>query len=81
MREDSCKHDQVACPRCGTLYECKVGSINLCQCTAVRLTEEQRQYVGAQFRGCLCANCLVALRTEYNVNLHQNQLDQLLNSY
>lgn len=75
MTQAACKHEQVACPRCGTIYECKVGSIGLCQCIAVQLTEEQRQYVSSQFRGCLCAKCLLALRTEYNINLYQSQLN------
>ncbi|MBD2754608.1 cysteine-rich CWC family protein [Spirosoma validum] len=69
------KHDQVVCPRCETVYECKVGSINLCQCTSVELTEEQRQYIRSLFDGCLCARCLSALRTEYIAN----QSNQLLN--
>lgn len=69
------KHDQVACPRCGTIYECKMGSINLCQCMAVQLTEEQRQYVGSLFSDCLCASCLMALQADYNQTVLQNQLD------
>lgn len=80
MTNAACKHEQMACGRCGTVYECKVGSINLCQCMAVQLTEDQRQYIGSIFSGCLCANCLLALRTEYNVNQHQEQLDELLTS-
>ncbi len=52
-----------------------MGSINLCQCTAVHLTEEQRQYIGSLFSDCLCANCLVALQTDYNQLVQQNQLD------
>ena len=78
MTNVACKHDQVACGRCGAVYECKVGSISLCQCTAVQLTENQRQYIGSLFSSCLCATCLLALRTAYNVNQHQEQLDQLL---
>lgn len=70
MKHACSKHDQVACPRCGTIYECKMGSINLCQCTTVHLTEEQRQYIGSLFSDCLCANCLVVLQTDYNQLVH-----------
>lgn len=70
------KHDQVVCPRCGIVYECKMGSINLCQCTAVQLTEEQRYYVGSRFGDCLCVNCLAALQTEHNQIVQQNQFDR-----
>lgn len=64
------KHDYLLCPRCGTGHECKVGSINLCHCTAVPLTEEQRQYVNDRFDGCLCTNCLTELRAEYDAKTH-----------
>ncbi|WP_461107737.1 cysteine-rich CWC family protein [Spirosoma koreense] len=69
MSSTSCKHDQVVCPCCRTVFECKVGSIDLCQCTAVQLTGSQRQYIGERFSGCLCAGCLLALQTEYAINL------------
>lgn len=68
MTGSACKHDEVTCPRCGIIYECKVGSINLCQCTAIELTEEQRHYINSLFSSCLCASCLLALRTEYIAN-------------
>ena len=60
------KHETVGCPRCGAAFECTVGSINLCQCVAVQLSEEQRNYVRSQFVNCLCANCLQEVRTEYD---------------
>ncbi len=59
-------HGQVSCPRCQHLFECRVGSINLCSCQTVVLSEAQRQYIDEQFTGCLCTNCLLALRTAYN---------------
>ncbi|RRB02335.1 cysteine-rich CWC family protein [Larkinella rosea] len=60
------KHETVGCPRCGAVFECKVGNINLCQCMAVQLTDAQREYVRGQFTNCLCANCLQEVRAEYN---------------
>ncbi|WP_083928154.1 cysteine-rich CWC family protein [Spirosoma panaciterrae] len=59
------KHEHTACPRCGQLFECRVGSINLCQCQAIPLTEEQRHYVDSLYQGCLCAACLFVLRSDY----------------
>ncbi|WP_420149120.1 cysteine-rich CWC family protein [Spirosoma sp.] len=75
------KHEHTACPRCQRRFECRVGSINLCQCQAVTLTEAQRQYVNSLYQGCLCANCLRELRTEYNHQTHQNVLTKLLHGH
>ena len=39
------KHEHMACPRCQRSFECRVGSINLCQCQAVQLTDEELRSV------------------------------------
>ncbi|MEM6262472.1 MAG: cysteine-rich CWC family protein [Bacteroidota bacterium] len=59
------KHEEKHCPRCGTLFECKVGSILLCQCTTVTLNEAEREYLREKFDDCLCANCMRELKEEY----------------
>ncbi len=59
-------HEEKICPRCQARFECKVGSINLCQCQTVRLTDEERAYIQSRFDDCLCANCLLELKREYN---------------
>lgn len=56
------KHEDKYCPRCQSLFECKVGSINLCQCSAVQLTHEERVYIAKLYDDCLCAQCMQALQ-------------------
>ncbi|MVM30808.1 hypothetical protein GO755_12270 [Spirosoma sp. HMF4905] len=75
------KHEHTACPRCHRVFECRVGSINLCQCQAVQLTYDQLQYVRSAYQGCLCADCLLAVRTEYNRLTHQKILTDLLRGH
>ncbi|WP_460978476.1 cysteine-rich CWC family protein [Spirosoma knui] len=75
------KHDHVACPRCQRIFECKVGSINLCQCQSIRLTDAQQQYVSSMYQGCLCSDCLLTVRTEYNQMIHQQNLNRLLHGH
>ncbi|WP_405517012.1 cysteine-rich CWC family protein [Spirosoma sp. KNUC1025] len=75
MTSSACKHDESVCPRCAVVYECRVGRITSCQCMSVKLTEEQRQYVSSLFNGCLCANCLLTLQTEYM------EIDRMLDAY
>lgn len=58
-------HETVSCPRCKASFECRVGSILRCQCQQVDLTEDERAYIGEQYSGCLCANCLQELKTSY----------------
>ncbi|HHI93882.1 MAG TPA: hypothetical protein ENK04_10300 [Gammaproteobacteria bacterium] len=72
------KHETKCCPRCGMEFECKSGSILLCQCQTVYLSAKQIDYVSAQFDDCLCAACLQVLRSEYNCQQHQQQIQRLI---
>ena len=64
------KHEEKYCPCCNATFECKVGSILLCQCSKVKLTEQERDYVREQYEDCLCFNCINKLKNDY----HQNSL-------
>jgi len=69
-----CKHEDKHCPRCQTLFECKAGSIMLCQCNTIQLSAEERAYVGAKFDDCLCAACLAVLQKEYILSKEENDM-------
>lgn len=71
------KHEIKYCPRCKIRFECKVGSVLLCQCSDVRLTEAERNYLRESYDDCLCANCMKALKTEYYNNLFKQRLKKL----
>lgn len=58
-------HEQKQCQRCNKTFECKSGSVLLCQCQTVVLSQEALNYVGEQFQDCLCAKCLFELRDEF----------------
>ncbi|MBT1695636.1 cysteine-rich CWC family protein [Fulvivirgaceae bacterium PWU4] len=64
------KHEEKFCPRCNASFECKVGSVGLCQCSAVKLSDAERSYTRERFSDCLCAECLKELKAE----LHNNSL-------
>ena len=59
-------HEQKQCPRCQRLFECKAGSILLCQCQTVYLTPEHLELVNLQYNDCLCSKCLKEVRVEYD---------------
>jgi hypothetical protein len=76
-----CEHEKKYCPHCNILFECKVGSILLCQCTTVPLTEDERMFIKNRYDDCLCANCLMELRALYQEEIRLNdQIAQLVNS-
>lgn len=77
MKQDH-KHENVKCERCHVPFECKAGTINLCQCQAVALNTEQRNYIRYRYDDCLCANCLKELRTDYNVAKFNDQLNSIM---
>lgn len=58
-------HESHRCPRCGTLFECRAGSIQRCQCHAVALQPEHLDYIASLYGGCLCLRCLRVLRQAY----------------
>ena len=70
-------HEQVVCPRCKLHFECKVGSISLCQCTAVSLTVDESQYICDSYEECLCAACMLEMKKEYNAKLLEQKFNQI----
>lgn len=71
-----CEHEQKHCPRCNAPFECKVGSILLCQCTTVTLSQDERDFIAAQYADCLCAACLKDMKSSY----HQQQMQHKLHN-
>ncbi|MCG6145602.1 cysteine-rich CWC family protein [Leptospira bandrabouensis] len=59
------KHENKICPHCLRIFECKVGSISLCQCTKVNLSLEEREYLATQYADCLCYQCMETLAFEF----------------
>ncbi len=72
-------HEQKQCPRCERLFECKAGSILLCQCQTVYLTPEHLEYVNLQYHECLCASCLKKVRSEYDTGQFAAKMNRFMN--
>ncbi len=64
---DNCnfKHEPKACPRCRIVFECKVGNVEQCHCSKIKLNEYTQKYIQKTFEDCLCADCLREVRTEF----------------
>jgi hypothetical protein len=71
------KHEEKRCPRCNTAFECKVGSVNLCQCSTVKLSDAERSYLRENFSDCLCADCMRQLRSEFHFKTLNEKLKHL----
>ncbi|MRG45288.1 hypothetical protein GFS24_09185 [Chitinophaga sp. SYP-B3965] len=69
-----CEHEKKSCPRCNNGFECKVGSILLCQCTAVTLTQDERDYISTCYADCLCAACLKEMKAAYHKQSFRSKL-------
>ncbi len=72
------KHEKKQCPRCSTEFECKTGSILLCQCSKIEMTAEQLEYSNSQYDDCLCLSCLNELRIEFNLLSHNKNIKNYL---
>jgi hypothetical protein len=71
------KHETKKCPRCGAPFECKVGTIFQCQCWAVSLNVEERQYLKEKYTDCLCATCM----EEEKHIFHQKEFEKKIAKY
>ncbi|MBL0740329.1 cysteine-rich CWC family protein [Chryseolinea lacunae] len=72
------KHEEKKCPRCHAPFECKVGSIVLCQCSAVKLNDDERHYMQQCFNDCLCASCMKEMKSEFQLHRFKTRLKRLL---
>jgi len=59
-------------------FECKVGSILICQCSAIELNEDEREYIKEKFSDCLCAKCVTEMKSEFSSNSLARKIQQLL---
>jgi hypothetical protein len=71
------KHETKFCPRCNNPFECKVGSVSLCQCSTITLNEQERNFISNSFEDCLCAACMQAMKEEHHKYLFQEQLKKI----
>lgn len=71
------QHEEKTCPRCEKLFECKCGSINLCQCSAITLSEEISQQLKNDYPDCLCIQCLREIQLTNSVNNNKTRLENM----
>ena len=55
-------HELKYCPRCHSKFECKAGTVLLCQCNRVIIDERVKEYLKENYNDCLCANCLEEIK-------------------
>ena len=72
------EHEKKQCPRCSAEFECKTGTILLCQCSNISLSAEQIEYVNSKYTECLCLSCLNELRTEFNSLSHHKKIQNII---
>jgi hypothetical protein len=53
------QHEDKSCAKCGSIFECKLGSITICHCFDVPLNREETLYMVQNYDDCLCHYCLV----------------------
>jgi Cysteine-rich CWC len=61
------KHEEKYCKSCNQLFECKVGSITLCQCNTIELNEGAKLFVQQRFEDCICIDCLKKINEENQI--------------
>jgi hypothetical protein len=59
------KHEKKHCARCNSNFECKVGDIGNCQCSAIQLSAEEIAFLKEMYDDCLCMNCIYELKRRH----------------
>jgi hypothetical protein len=72
------KHEDKYCPRCSGHFECKVGSVLLCQCYAVKLNQEERDHMSGLYSDCLCASCMKEVKRDFHNRRFREKLKKIL---
>lgn len=69
------KHEPTQCPRCETIFTCKINSVFKCDCMDMELTPVELQYIkeNTESGTCLCFACLLDMKKEF----HQQEQHQL----
>lgn len=75
------KHEQKLCPRCNIQFECKVGSIDLCQCNTIVLDEGEKSFIKEHYDDCLCAPCMKIMKAECKNQVYIQKLKSILGVY
>jgi hypothetical protein len=71
-------HENKHCPRCNAPFECKVGSILLCQCQVISFTDQERDYIRLTYPDCLCRKCLTVMKHEISSSTVQEKMKVIL---
>ncbi|QKJ31368.1 cysteine-rich CWC family protein [Mucilaginibacter mali] len=72
------QHEDKHCPRCGKPFECKVGSILLCQCNGITFNDAEWGHILNNYADCLCRDCLLHIRHEIHTLTTQQKLQAIL---
>lgn len=55
---------EKTCPLCGVKFICRHDNITECQCSKIRLSNEDMAYIKSKFANCLCIDCLRKIAEE-----------------
>jgi hypothetical protein len=72
------QHEVKHCPRCNAPFECKVGSILLCQCHGLAFSDTEWDYIRLTYTDCLCRNCLQVIKHEISSTAVKQKMQAIL---
>ncbi len=49
-------------------FTCYAQNIELCNCFNVKLTKHELEYISTKYFNCVCNNCLLQLKDEYQIS-------------
>jgi hypothetical protein len=69
-----CKHEEKNCPVAIHPLSVKQGDVLKCQCYGIELSVAEEAFIKSTYNDCLCNNCLVQLKSRYQLFIEQKVL-------
>ena len=63
MQTNNLKNN-TTCERCKKLFVCNAIDISNCDCTKIKLTQNEIENLKQTYANCLCNNCLIELKKD-----------------
>jgi ribosomal protein L34E len=58
---------KAVCAACNNPFQCLPENITACHCYGVVLSDAAKDWIKAQYEGCLCSDCLQKIQEQFPV--------------
>jgi hypothetical protein len=57
----------IICERCQNTFHCNADNITECECSRIKLTAKELEYMSDNYKNCICKKCLIEIKKQAKV--------------